>query len=130
MLIISPDAEDSYLKRGFQAGAAGYLQWDEIEVHLLKAIDRIGRGGKYVDPKLGGFFLRSSTEQELPHDCLSDREYQVLCQLSMGRRAVEVAEKMTLSPKTIHTYRKRIQEKMQLDTYEEIVQYGRQWLQK
>lgn len=124
--IISPCVEDLYVKRGLLAGAAGYLQWEEIEVHLLRAIDRIIRGEKYIDPMLGGLLLESGKNLGTPHDCLSDREYQVLCQLVLGKRAVEVAAEMTLSSKTIHTYRDRIQEKMGLKTYEEFVQYGRQ----
>ena len=125
-LITSPCVEDTHVKRGLQAGAAGYLQWEEIETHLLRAIDRIMQGEKYIDPRLGGrLLLESGKDLGAPHDCLSDREYQVLCLLVLGKRIVEVAAEMMLSPKTIHTYRKRIQEKMELRTYEEFVQYGR-----
>ena len=106
ILIISPNAEDSYLKRSLLAGASGYLHWGEIELHLMKAIEQIGWGEKYVDPKLSGILMGEVQNQKLPHDCLSDREYQVLCQLSLGKRAVDVAKAMSLSPKTIHTYLK------------------------
>lgn len=77
---------------------------------------------------MNSLLLKEGHNQKLPHDCLSDREFQVLCQLSQGKRIADAAYEMTLSPKTIHTYRKRIQEKMKLNTYEEIVRYGRQWL--
>ena len=128
VLIISPYIEDPNLKRSFSAGASGCLHWENIELHLVKAIDRIGRGERYVDPEMSSLFLREEQNQERPHDCLSDREFQVLCQLSQGKRVVDAAKEIALSPKTVHTYRKRIQEKMGLNTYEEIVRYGRQWL--
>ena len=128
ILIISPYIEDQNLKRSLSAGASGFLHWDELELHLPKAIEWIGGGEKYIDPKMNSLLLKEEHNQRLPHDCLSDREFQVLCQLSQGKRIADAAYEMTLSPKIIHTYRKRIQEKMKLNTYEEIVRYGRQWL--
>ena len=128
ILIISPYIEDPNLKRSLLAGASGCLHWEELDLYLIEAIERIGWGERYVDPKMSGFLLREGHKQKPPHTCLSDQEFQVLCHLSKGKRAVDAADEMALSPKTVHTYRKRIQEKMQLNTYEEIVRYGRQWL--
>ena len=67
-LIISPDTADAHLKRGLQAGAVGYLQWEEIETHLPKAMERIESGQTYVDPALGIFLLNAWKTQEPPHE--------------------------------------------------------------
>ena len=125
-LIISPDSADSHLRRGLRAGAVGYLQWEEVETHLPKAMARIESGQTYIDPALGALLLSAWKTQNSPHERLSDRQFQVLCLLAEGKRAVEVAAQMALSPKTVHTHRKSIEKKMQLRTYEEYARYGRQ----
>ena len=124
VFIISQHPEDPHVTRGLLAGAAGYLQWEEVEDHLPKARERVESGQTYIDPALGGLFLQGGKSQERPHERLSDREFQVLCHLALGRRGVEVAARMALSPKTIHTHRKSIEKKMELKTPEDFVRYG------
>ena len=124
-LIITPfSGEDPHLKRGLQAGAAGCVHWDELDAGLLKAMEWIDRGHRYVDPKLGAALLGNERAEGSPHERLSDREFQVLSLLAKGMRTGEIAEQMMLSPKTISTYRNRIERKTHLRTNADFVQYG------
>ena len=128
LLMVSPSAGDSHVRRGLRAGANGYLEWNEIETHLLIAVEGMQQGEQYINSKLHNFLLGTGQSKALcpPHEHLSDREYQVLCQLALGKRSVEIASDMALSPKTIYTYRKRIEEKIQLETNADFVYCSRQ----
>ena len=128
VLLLGTSAEISYLGRGLKAGAAGCLTWEESPEVLIKAIQQIIRGEKYVDPRLSGQFLdEQKTGRERPlHETLSDREYQVLCEVARGKKMAQVAEALTLSVNTIRTYRARILEKMEMETDAELIRYALQ----
>ena len=126
-LVISPSGADNpHVKRALLEGVSGCLDWEDLETGLLKAMQWIGRGERYVDPKVGARLLDTVRVQTPPHERLTQREYQVLCGLVRGKRIGEVATDLMLSPKTVYTYRKRIESKTGLSTGEEFVQYGRQ----
>ena len=125
VLILSMHPEDQYAVRVLKAGAAGYLTKESVQDELVKAIKKILGGGKYVSPSLAekmAFDLETKTEKPL-HETLSDREYQVMLLIGLGKTVSQIAEKLSLSVKTIDTYRTRILEKMKMKTNAELMHY-------
>lgn len=124
MLTIHP--EDQYAVRVLRAGASGYLTKESAPDHLVEAIRKVARGGKYVSPHLAerlAFNLESISEQPL-HEALSDREFQVLRLIASGKTVKEIGEELSLSVKTISTYRTRILEKMKMKNNAEMTHYA------
>lgn len=124
MLTMHP--EEQYAMRTLKAGAAGYLTKESAPEELITAIRKVLRGGKYVSASLAERLaseLAAGTEAAL-HQKLSDREYQVLLGIARGNTATETAEALSLSVKTISTYRARLLKKMKLQTTVELVRYA------
>jgi DNA-binding NarL/FixJ family response regulator len=126
VLVLTMHSEDEFALRAFKAGASGYLTKDSAPTELVAAIRRVVAGGRYVGPrlaeKLAGYLSR---EGERPlHERLSDREYQVLRMIAAGKTTREIAETLSLSIKTIGTYRARILEKMGMRTSAELIAYA------
>jgi DNA-binding NarL/FixJ family response regulator len=128
VLILSMYSEKQYALRALKAGAAGYLTKDSAPDELTDAILVVARGGRYVTrswaEQLVGM-LGGGLERE-PHEALSDREYQVMCLLAVGNTVTEIAAVLSLSVKTISTYRARIMGKLGLKNTSEIVRYALQ----
>jgi len=125
VLMLSMHPEDQYAVRVLKAGAAGYLTKESVQGELVKAIKKILGGGKYVSPSLAekmAFDLETKTEKPL-HETLSDREYQVMLLIGSGKTVSQIAEELSLSVKTIDTYRTRILEKMKMKTNAELMHY-------
>lgn len=126
VLILSMYPEKQYAVRALRAGAAGYLTKESAPDELVAAIRCLARGGKYITRALGEMLaaeLGSGTRPE-PHTALSDREYQVMRGLAAGQTVSEIASELSLSVKTISTYRARILEKLGLETTAEIIRYA------
>jgi two-component system invasion response regulator UvrY len=126
VLVLSMHAEDQYAIRVLRAGAAGYLTKESAPAKLVQAIRKVVRGGKYVSTTLAEklvFDLDSDTDK-VPHETLSDREFQVLCMIASGKTVGDIAEELSLSVKTISTYRVRILEKLQMKNNAEITRYA------
>lgn len=124
MLTIHP--EDQYAVRVLRAGASGYLTKESAPDHLVEAIRKVARGGKYISPHLAerlAFNLESISERPL-HEALSDREFQVLRLIASGKTVKEIGEELSLSVKTISTYRSRILEKMKMKNNAEMTHYA------
>lgn len=124
MLTIHP--EDQYAVRVLRAGASGYLTKESAPDHLVEAIRKVARGGKYISPHLAeklAFNLESISERPL-HEALSDREFQVLRLIASGKTVKEIGEELSLSVKTISTYRTRILEKMKMKNNAELTYYA------
>jgi len=126
VLILSMFSEDQYGLRAMKAGAAGYLKKVSAPTELVVAIRKIVSGGKYISPslaeKLADVF---DVDLKKPlHESLSDREYQIMCLISSGKSAEEIAEELTLSINTVYTYRNRILEKMHLKSNVGLTQYA------
>jgi len=125
LLVLSVHPEDQWALRALRAGASGYLTKDHSPEQLVQAIHRVARGGKYISvalaEKLAG--LVDLDTLRVPHDQLSDREFEVLCSLGRGMTVKEVAVQMQLSAKTVSTYRTRLLEKMSLATNADLVRY-------
>lgn len=128
VLVLSTHPEEQYAVRALRAGAAGYLTKDHSPEQLVQAIGKVVRGGKFVSASLAEKLARDLDlgRDQLPHELLSDREYEVLCLLGSGRSVKEVAAMLSLSPKTASTYRARLLEKMRLSTNADLVRYAAQ----
>jgi len=126
VLVLSMYPEDQFAVRAFRAGAAGYMTKESAPEELVQAIRKVVRGGKYVSPSLAEKLaaeLGEDTERP-PHEALSEREYHVLCLLASGKTATQIAAEMSLSVKTISTYRVRLLEKMRMKTNAEVTRYA------
>ena len=126
VIILTVHPEAQYALRVLKAGAAGYLTKESAPSELIQAIRKVHRGGKYITPSLAekiAFALGGETDK-LPHETLSDREFQVLNLIASGKTVTEIAEELALSVKTISTYRTRILEKMQMKTNAELTHYA------
>lgn len=125
VLILSMHAEEQYAVRAFRAGAAGYINKASPGEELQRAILKIVKGGQYVGPALAEkIVLQLARSEKMPHECLSDRELEVLCAIASGKTVGEIALKLSLSDKTISTYRRRILDKMDMKTNAELTHYA------
>jgi two-component system, NarL family, invasion response regulator UvrY len=124
--ILTIHPESQYALRVLKAGASGYLTKVSASDELIKAIHKVYRGGKYISPALAekiAFALDEDT-RKLPHETLSDREYQVLCLIGAGKTVSQIADGLALSVKTVSTYRARILEKMHMQNNAELIHYA------
>ena len=125
VLILSMHAEEQYAVRAFKAGASGYINKASTGEELRRAIVKIAKGGQYVGAALAEkIVLQLGRPEQLPHETLSDRELQVLCSIASGQTVGEIAQKLSLSDKTISTYRRRILDKMDMKTNAELTHYA------
>jgi two-component system invasion response regulator UvrY len=128
VLVLSMHSEDQYAVRVLKAGASGYLTKDSAPDELVKAIRKVVSGGTYVSSFLAEklAFEIGTDSSRLPHETLSDREFQVLRLIAAGKSVTEIAAELYLSVKTVSTYRARILEKMNLGTNAELIHYAMQ----
>jgi len=126
ILVLSMHPEDQYGIRVLKAGASGYLMKSTAPDQLVGAIRKVYRGGRYVSPSLAEKMAcgLQTGATELPHEALSDREYQVLCMIASGKTVKEIAAELVLSEKTVSTYRARILEKMNMKSNAELTHYA------
>jgi DNA-binding NarL/FixJ family response regulator len=125
VLMLSMHAEEQYAMRAFKAGASGYISKASSRDELREAVLKVIKGGRYISPSLAERMVVDITSSEkAPHEQLSDRELQVLCLIASGRTVGEIAESLSLSDKTISTYRRRILDKMRLSTNAELTHYA------
>ncbi len=126
VLILSMHREDLFAERALRAGASGYVQKDDAPEELLIAIRRVASGGTYVSPgmaeKLAADVVRGG-RQTMPHERLSDREFEVFRLLGAGMSVSEIARSLNLSVKTVSTHRTHILRKTGLETNADIVEY-------
>jgi len=126
VLLLTMHPEQQYARRALKAGAAGYLTKDSVPDELKTAIKKIVAGGRYVSATLAeklAVDLRSGADLPL-HELLSDREFQVLRMLASGKTVKEMAEELSLSVKTVSTYRGRILEKTGMKTNADLIRYA------
>jgi len=126
VLVLSGHPEDQFAVRVLKAGAGGYMSKDSVPEELAKAIRKILAGGRYVSPALAEK-LALGVKKDLtrtPHETLSDREYDVMSRIASGKTVTEIADELSLSAKTISTYRARVLEKIGVRNSAEIVQYA------
>ena len=125
VLILSMHAEEQYAVRAFKGGASGYINKAGSAEELRRAILTIIKDGQYVSPSLAEkIVLQLARSEKMPHESLSDRELEVLCAIASGKTVGEIAVHLSLSDKTISTYRRRILDKMEMKTNAELTHYA------
>ncbi len=124
ILILSIHPEEQYAIRVLKAGAAGFINKASAPEELVHAIRKITGGGKYISPVVAEQLATNIRNPgQAPHEHLSDREYQVMLMIASGNTIKEIAEELSLSVKTISTYRARLLEKMELDNNAKLTKY-------
>lgn len=118
IVIISMHPAEQFARRVMQAGAAGYVSKGSNPEDVVRAVNLALSGQRYLQPDTA-----PPSGGALPHEDLSDREYQVLRMIGQGRTVSEIAAELSLSVKTVSTYRARILEKMQMRTSAELMRY-------
>ena len=126
VLVLSAHPEDQFAVRVLKAGAGGYMTKESAPEELTKAVHKILTGGRYVSPALAEKLALGVTKDlsHSPHETLSDREYEVMSRIASGKTVTEIAEELSLSAKTISTYRTRVLEKLGVKNNAKIVQYA------
>jgi DNA-binding NarL/FixJ family response regulator len=126
VLVLTMHSEEQYARRAFKAGAAGFITKDSPRAELSKAIHKVMEGGRYLSPALAEKLvvdLKRGANRPLD-ETLSDREFQVMRLIASGKTLSEIAELLSLSDKTISTYRARLMEKMGMRTNAELTYYA------
>jgi DNA-binding NarL/FixJ family response regulator len=125
ILMFSMYREDQYAVRALKAGAAGYLSKTSNATEMIGAVRQVAAGRKYVSVQMAEALADyvSLDGDQLPHERLSDREYQTLCMLGSGKRLTDIAVALSLSVKTVSVYRSRLLEKMGLSNNAELTYY-------
>ena len=126
VLIMSIYPEEQYAVRVLKAGASGYLSKETIHDHLNNAKQTVLKGRKYITPSVAEILATSLTtdKNKLPHESLSDREFEVFKLLATGKKVSFIAQQLSLSITTVSTYRARILEKMNMHSNSELTRYA------
>jgi DNA-binding NarL/FixJ family response regulator len=126
VLVLSMYPPEQYAIRMLKAGASGYLTKGSPLSELMYAIRQVSRGKKYITPAVASLLSDNLLDDidHAPHELLSEREYQVICHLAKGKTVSEIADLLSLSSKTISTYRTRILLKMHMKNNAELTHYA------
>jgi DNA-binding NarL/FixJ family response regulator len=126
VIVFSMHSEEQFAIRSLKAGASGYVAKDGDLSQLSEAVRRVLRGGRYVSAALAER-LAADLQRDIsaaPHEWLSNREFEVMRMLAIGISTTDIADKLSLSVKTVSTYRTRVLEKLQLTTNFELIRYA------
>src|SRR6266704_1753911 len=126
VLVLSMHAEEQFANRVLKAGAAGYLPKESAPEELVKAIRKVYSGGRYISPSQAEklVYLFEGSSEKPAHETLSNREYEVLRLIASGKTVTQIGKEISLSVKTVSTYRARILEKMNLQSSAELTHYA------
>jgi len=123
VLILSIHPEEQYALRALKDGASGYITKDSAPEELVTAIQKILSGHKYITPSTTDKLVNNFGDK-LPHELLSNREYEVFSMIAVGKTMTDIANELSLSVKTVSTYRSRIYDKMSVKSRTEITLYA------
>lgn len=126
VLVVSMYPEDQYALRALRAGAFGYVNKGADPAQIVSAVRMVAQGRKYITPEMAQMLVENLTAPapEAAHEKLSDRELQTLVMIASGKRLSDIAEELTLSPKTVSVYRARVLEKLNLTNNSELTVYA------
>ena len=127
VLIVSIYPEEQYAVRVLKAGAAGYVSKDAATEELVKAVQRVLQGRKYISSSIAELIaddMGYHSSDKAPHELLSDREFGVFKLIASGKSVSEIAERLSLSSATVSTHRARILTKMNMKTNAELTRYA------
>lgn len=135
ILVLSTHDESLYAERSLRAGARGYVMKHEASERIIAGLRALVAGDIYVSPRIASSLLSKTVgERSAPplslDESLSDRELEVFGLFGKGLTTNEVSEQLSLSPKTIATYRDRIKEKLGIKNTSELIRNAVQWLEK
>jgi two-component system response regulator NreC len=119
VVILTMDDDPAFVQPAWAAGASGYVLKEASRTELVRAIRTVGRGGRYVDPAIGGWALSGAGD-----DVLTERELEVLRLVALGYTNSEIAKRMYISPRTVETHRANLQAKLRLNGRPELVRYA------
>jgi len=126
ILVLSMYPEGQFAARALKAGADGYVSKDVGRAELLSAIRSVLAGKRYVSARFAEIVaeaLAGNSEQPL-HAQLSDREFEVMRAIALGRTLTEIARDFSISPRTVTTYRGRVLKKMEMRTNADLTRYA------
>ena len=126
VLVISGFAEKQYGIIVLRAGAGGYIAKDQPPEEFLRAVRTVLAGRRFVSAELSDMLVNALDEpsNQPIHSVLSQREFQIMCKLSVGRTVTEIAEELFISVKTVSTYRARVLQKMNFTTNADLTTYA------
>jgi two-component system, NarL family, invasion response regulator UvrY len=126
VLILSVHPQEQYAFHAFKLGASGYLTKDSASEELTLAIKKISSGGRYIASTFAEKLAFNGFDpgEKLPHEKLSQREFQVMIMLAKGESVTEIAKEIFISDKTVSTYRSRVLEKMGMKKNFDLTMYA------
>jgi DNA-binding NarL/FixJ family response regulator len=126
ILILSVHPQEQYAIHSFRLGASGYISKDNAFEELTIAIKKIASGGKYIGKAFAEKFVFNGFDfnERMPHEKLSEREFQVMVMMAKGKSVTEIAKEVYISDKTVSTYRTRILKKMGFKKNAELTIYA------
>jgi DNA-binding NarL/FixJ family response regulator len=126
VLVLSVQPEDHFAVRALRAGAAGYLSKERSSEELVQAVRRVHGGQRYLTSAVAERLAdRLGTDGvRPPHEDLSDREHEIFVRIAMGQAVSDIAADLSLSPKTVSTYRARVLSKLGLKTNADLARYA------
>lgn len=125
VLVLSMYSEEQYAIKSFQAGAAGYITKESLPDELTGAIRLVKEGKKYITPSVAELMALNleHDNRKLPHENLSGREFFIMCMIGSGKSIKHIADELSLSLKTISTYKTRMLKKMKMENNSDIIRY-------
>lgn len=128
VLIMSMYPEDQYALRVLKAGASGYLNKESIHNELIRSVQTVLMGKKFITPSVTAriidAFEKDDSSSLFSHESLSDREFEIFRLLASGKSVSEIAKQLFLGSSTVSTYRSRILQKMNLSSNSDITRYA------
>ncbi|MCC6188397.1 MAG: response regulator transcription factor [Anaerolineales bacterium] len=126
VLVLTMHGEEHFALRLLKMGVAGYLTKERAPEELVEAVEKIVSGGKFISSHLAERIAMSldSSLDKLPHERLSDREFQVMRMLASGLSVAQIAEALSLHVRTVGTFRRHILRKLNLKSTQEIIYYA------
>ena len=126
VLVLSMHPEDQFAMRVIKSGASGYMTKESAPAELVGAVKKILAGGKHISTSVAESMSSYVTmdSSRPPHEQLSNREFQVMRMIASGKTVSEIARMLSLSVRTISTYRARILEKTGMKTNAELTHYA------
>ena len=126
ILVLSMHPEDQFAVRVLKAGASGYMTKEGAPEELVGAITKVVAGGRHISASLAELMAAylSVNNQQKPHELLSNREFHVMRMIASGKTVSAIARELSLSVRTVSTYRTRILEKTGMKTNAELTHYA------
>ena len=126
VIMLSMHTEEQYAIRAIKAGASGYITKDSVAEQLVSAIIKVYNGRKFISPEVAELLVTDiyHDEEKKLHEYLSDREFEILKLIAKGQSQKDIGNNLSISHKTVSTYRTRILDKLNLRTTSDLIHYA------